>query len=107
MGEVTSADDQARFEVLPFPGIVEEAARLPRPVRVTITCSPVHGPDRAVEVATRLRQLEHSLTVHIAARMVRDRDHLDQLLAGLTDAGVDDLFLIGGGIDHPGGGDAP
>jgi methylenetetrahydrofolate reductase (NADPH) len=101
MGEVTSADDQARFEVLPFPGIVEEAARLPRPVRVTITCSPVHGPDRAVEVATRLRQLEHSLTVHIAARMVRDRDHLDQLLAGLTDAGVDDLFLIGGDIDDP------
>jgi methylenetetrahydrofolate reductase (NADPH) len=101
MGEVTPAEDRARFEVLPFPGIAEEAARLPRPVRVTITCSPMHGPDRAVEVAVRLRQLDHSLTVHVAARMVRDRDHLGQLLAGLTDAGVDDLFLIGGDIHDP------
>jgi methylenetetrahydrofolate reductase (NADPH) len=101
MGEVTSAEDRARFEVLPFAGIVEEAARLPRPVRVTITCSPMHGPDRAVEVAVRMRQLGHSLTVHVAARMVRDRDHLGQLLAGLADAGVDDLFLIAGDIDEP------
>jgi len=101
MGEVTPAEDRARFEVLPFPGIVEEAARLPQPVRVTITCSPKHGPDRAVELAAWLRQLDHSLTVHVAARMVRDRDHLGRLLAGLADAGVDDLFLIGGDIDDP------
>jgi methylenetetrahydrofolate reductase (NADPH) len=101
MGEVTPAEDRARFEVLPFPGIVDEAARLPRPVRVTVTCSPKHGPDRAVEAAGRLRQLDHSVTVHVAARMVRDRDHLGRLLAGLADAGVDDLFLIGGDIEDP------
>ena len=101
MGEVTPAEDRARFEVLPFPGIVEEAARLPRPVRVTVTCSPKQGPDRAVEVAAGLRRLDHSVTVHVAARMVRDRDHLGRLLAGLTDAGVDDLFLIGGDIEDP------
>jgi methylenetetrahydrofolate reductase (NADPH) len=101
MGDVTPAEDRARFEVLPFPGIVEEAARLPRPIRVTVTCSPKHGPDRAVEAAGGLRRLDHSVTVHVAARMVRDRDHLGQLLAGLTDAGVDDLFLIGGDIEDP------
>jgi methylenetetrahydrofolate reductase (NADPH) len=101
MGEVTPPEDRARFEVLPFPGIVEEAARLPRPVRVTVTCSPMQGPDRATEAAGGLRQLEHSVTVHVAARMVRDRDHLGRLLAGLTDAGVDDLFLIGGDIESP------
>lgn len=101
MGEITPAEDGARFEVLPFSGIVEEAARLPRPVRVTVTCSPKHGPDRAVEAAAKLRQLDHSVTVHVAARMVRDRDHLDRLLAGLTDAGVDDLFLIGGDVEDP------
>jgi hypothetical protein len=33
--------------------------------------------------------------------MVRDRDHLGRLLAGLTDAGVDDLFLIGGDSEGP------
>jgi methylenetetrahydrofolate reductase (NADPH) len=98
-GEVTSAEDRARFEVLPFPGIVEEAARLPRSARVTVTCSPKHGPDGAVEAAVRLRQLGHALTVHVAARMVRDGDHLDRLLVSIADAGVDDLFLIGGDVE--------
>jgi methylenetetrahydrofolate reductase (NADPH) len=101
MAEITPADDRARFEVLPFDDIAEEAARLPRAVRVTVTCSPKHGPDRGVETAARLRQLGHSLTVHVAARMVRDRDHLDQLLAGMADAGVEDLFLIAGDVEEP------
>jgi methylenetetrahydrofolate reductase (NADPH) len=101
MGEVTPAEDRARFEVLPFPRIVEEAAGLPQPARVTVTCSPQHGPDRAVEAAIRMRQLGHFLTVHVAARMVRDPDHLGQLLASLADAGIDDLFLIGGDIEEP------
>jgi methylenetetrahydrofolate reductase (NADPH) len=101
MGEVTPADDRARFEVLPFRDIVEEAAGLPRPAGVTVTCSPQHGPDHGVETAARLRELGHSLTVHVAARMVRDREHLDQLLDGLADAGIDDLFLIGGDIEDP------
>lgn len=101
MAEITSADDRARFEVLPFDDIVEEAARLPRAVRVAVTCSPKHGPDRGLETAARLRQLGHSLTVHVAARMVRDRDHLDGLLAGMADAGIGDLFLIGGDVEEP------
>jgi methylenetetrahydrofolate reductase (NADPH) len=92
--------DRARFEVLPFPGIVEEAERLPREVRVTVTCSPKHGPDRAVETACRLGKLGHSATAHVAARMVRDRAHLDQLLADMAEAEVDDLFLIGGDIEE-------
>ena len=101
MAEITPADDRARFEVLPFDDIVAEAARLPRAVRVAVTCSPKHGPDHGVETAARLRQLGHSVTVHVAARMVRDRDHLERLLAGIGDAGIEDLFLIGGDVDEP------
>jgi methylenetetrahydrofolate reductase (NADPH) len=92
---------RARFEVLPFAGIEEEAAKLPRPIRLAVTCSPVHGPDRGVEVATELCGSGHSVTVHVAARMVRDREHLDALLAGMADACVDDLFLIGGDAEQP------
>jgi methylenetetrahydrofolate reductase (NADPH) len=101
MAEITPADDRARFEVLPFEDIVAEAAQLPRTVRVSITCSPKHGPDGALEMATRLCGLGHSPTVHVAARMVRDRDHLDRLLAGMADAGVEDLFLIAGDVEEP------
>jgi methylenetetrahydrofolate reductase (NADPH) len=101
MVEITPADDRARFEVLPFEDIAAEAARLPRPVRVTVTCSAKHGPDSGVETAARLRELGHSVTVHIAARMVRDRDHLDRLLAGMADVEVEDLFLIAGDVEQP------
>jgi methylenetetrahydrofolate reductase (NADPH) len=52
-------------------------------------------------MAARLCQLGHSPTVHVAARMVRDRDHLDRLLAGMSDAGIEDLFLIAGDVEQP------
>ncbi|MFZ1997045.1 MAG: methylenetetrahydrofolate reductase [Solirubrobacteraceae bacterium] len=98
---VTSVLEPVRFEVLPFARSVEEAARLPENVRLTVTCSPKHGPDRSIEVAGRLRELGHHVTVHVAARMVSDRDHLDRILAAMAQAGADDLFLIGGDADPP------
>ncbi|HEY3726222.1 MAG TPA: methylenetetrahydrofolate reductase [Solirubrobacteraceae bacterium] len=98
----TSFDDHVQYEVLPFARSEEQAAQLPHPVRLTITCSPKHGPDRSVEFATRLCALGHCLTVHVAARMIRDRDHLDSLMEGMAEAGVDDLFLIGGDPDPVG-----
>jgi methylenetetrahydrofolate reductase (NADPH) len=93
----------ARFEVMPFARGEEEAAELPERVRLTVTCSPKHGIDRTVEVATRLRALGHAVTVHLAARMVRDRTHLDALLAAMAQAGVDDAFVIGGDATPPHG----
>ena len=99
----TFLQDRARFEVLPLGRSEDEARALPRPVRLTVTCSPKHGPDEAVAVAGRLRELGHAVTVHVAARMVRDRAHLDALLAAMAQAGSDDLFLIGGDANPPHG----
>jgi methylenetetrahydrofolate reductase (NADH) len=93
-----------RFEILPLGRSEEEAARLPQSVRLTVTCSPRHGPDHSVAVAGRLHALGHAVTVHVAARMVRDQAHVDELLAGLRAAGVDDLFLVGGDADPAVGG---
>ncbi len=93
--------EPARFEVLPFARSLEEAAQLPEKVRLTITCSPKHGPDRSVEMGAQLREMGHHVTVHVAARMVTDREHLDRILAAMAQAGVDDLFLIGGDADPP------
>jgi methylenetetrahydrofolate reductase (NADPH) len=93
-----------RFEVLPLGKSEQEAAALPGPVRLTVTCSPKLGPDRSVEVAGRLRELGHAVTVHVAARMVRDRSHVDEFLAAMATAGVNDVFVIGGDADPPVGG---
>jgi methylenetetrahydrofolate reductase (NADPH) len=91
------------MEVLPLGRGEEEAARLPEPVRMTVTCSPRHGPDRSVAVARRLSEGGHAVTVHLAARMVRDHAHLDDLLSEMARAGVDDVFLIGGDATPPHG----
>jgi methylenetetrahydrofolate reductase (NADPH) len=90
-----------RFEILPVGRGEHEAEQLRTPLHLTVTCSPKHGPDHTVEAAKRLSALGHAVTVHIAARMVRDPDHLDELLAGMAEAGVDDMFLIGGDADPP------
>lgn len=97
------SEDDSRFEVLPLGKSEEQAAQLPEPVRLTVTCSPKHGPDRSAEVGGRLHALGHRVTVHVAARMVRDRAHVDQLLAALAEGGCDDLFLVGGDADPPEG----
>ena len=97
----SSADPDIRFEVLPLGKSEQEAADLPEPVRLTVTCSPKHGPDRSVEVAARLRALGHTVTAHVAARMVADDGHVDRLLAAMKSAGIDDMFLIGGDADQP------
>ena len=90
-----------RFEVLPFARAEDEAAKLPEHVRLTVTCSPTHGLDCTIETATRLRLLGHAVTVHLAARMILDRDHLDRVLATMSDGGIDDALVIGGDATPP------
>ncbi len=90
-----------RFEILPLGRGEEEAARLPEAAALTVTCSPRHGPDQAVEVGARLQALGHTVTVHIAARMVRDSAHAEALLHSLTAAGIEDAFVIGGDTKVP------
>jgi methylenetetrahydrofolate reductase (NADPH) len=98
-----AAPHLSRFEVLPLGRSEEEAAQLGRPARLTVTCSPKHGPDRSVEVARRLSDLGHAVTVHLAARMIRDRAHVDGLLAEMAEARVEDVLLIGGDATPPHG----
>lgn len=92
---------EPQFEILPFPRGEEQASRLPEPLALTVTCSPRHGPDQAVEVAARLREMGHTVTVHVAARMVRGPEHADALLGRMAEAGVTDAFVIGGDTRDP------
>ena len=90
-----------RFEVMPFGRAVDEAGQLPEPVRLTVTCSPKHGLDESIVVAGQLRGQGHEVTLHLAARMVRDRAHFDSLLAEMARLGIDDAFVIAGDADPP------
>jgi methylenetetrahydrofolate reductase (NADPH) len=87
--------------VLPFRSSLEQAAAIATPLRLTLTASAKHGIDRSVDYAERLRALGHGVTLHLAARMVRDREHLDAILARTSAAGIDDLFVVGGDVPEP------
>jgi hypothetical protein len=67
---MSSPDDRVRPEVLPFARGEEQAAELPHPVRLTVTCSAEHGPDRSVELARSECVLGHgpSPSIHSARR---------------------------------------
>jgi methylenetetrahydrofolate reductase (NADPH) len=85
-----------RYELLPF-GRAEAEARAPsRPLTLTVTCSPRQGVDGSLEFACKLARLGHKVVLHLAARMVRSVGHLDAVLRQMDDAGIHDLFLIGG-----------
>ena len=90
-----------RYEILPFGKGPEQAAGLETPLHLTITTSPKHGVDRSVDVALRVREAGHTVTLHLAARMVRGEDHLTEILERTRGAGIDDLFVIGGDAPEP------
>jgi methylenetetrahydrofolate reductase (NADPH) len=90
-----------KYEVLPFGTVHEQAAQLDEPVRLTITTSPKHGIDRSLEFAGPLRKAGHGVTLHLAARMLRDAVHLETILERCRELGIDDLFVIGGDSPEP------
>lgn len=98
-----SAYCACRYEVLPFRSSAEQAAEIAPPLRLTVTASAKHGMDRSVDHALTLRTLGHHVTLHLAARMVESRQHLETILSRTSEAGIDDLFVIGGDAHAPRG----
>lgn len=87
---------ELRYETMPFGQLEEQAAVLSRPLTLTVTCSPKHGVERTLDVGHELRAMGHTVVVHVAARMVRGRGHVDEILGRMSETGIHDLFLVGG-----------
>jgi len=97
--------DQAYMEVFPTKTIVDRLIHIPRHSYVSITCSPVHGLEPTLQMVEELRALPEErqlkLVPHIAARMVRDKGHLRELLARLEAARVESVFVPAGDAPRP------
>ncbi len=97
--------DQAYVEVFPTPTILDRLIHIPRHSYVSITCSPVKGLEPTLELMEKLRALPEErrlkLIPHIAARMVRDKGHLREILARLEAARVESVFVPGGDAPRP------
>ncbi len=92
-----------RYELLPLDGVAERAAQLPDGATVTVTCSPAKGQDVTVDVACDLAASGFRVVPHLAARRVRSACHLEQVVQRLEEAGVDDVFVVGGDGGEPDG----
>ena len=109
MGPSTRANlrqvmEEASYEILPFAGVADRVlAHVPRTVRLTVTTTQAKGLDRTVDVAVALACEGYRSAPHLAARLVRNEQHLRDLVGRLDDAGVDGVFVIGGDAPEPAG----
>jgi len=89
----------AIYELVPVAGMEDAAAALPPRTSVTVTASPRHGIDATVRAAEWLAAQGHDVCPHLAARSIRDRAHLADILARLHAAGIRKAFVVGGDGD--------
>lgn len=93
-----------RVEIIPSQGIVDRVvAEVALTTTLTVTCLPHHGIERTVRTATQLSGLGYTVIPHFAARSVESRTELTGLLRECTDAGIGEVFVIGGDRNHPAG----
>jgi methylenetetrahydrofolate reductase (NADPH) len=96
-GELAELLDGSRLEVIPMGGIERAVVGAVRAgTRLTITCSPSKGVDPTLDLAERLCAGGYEVVPHLAARTVRGRDHLEEILGRLSAMAIGRLFVIGG-----------
>lgn len=94
----------ATYEVLPFKSTEETVlAYVPADVALTVTTTEAKGLGPTVELAARLRRSGYVVAPHLAARLVRDRAHLIDLVDQLHEADVTGIFVIAGDAAEPAG----
>jgi methylenetetrahydrofolate reductase (NADPH) len=92
-----------RFELVPLKGAEEQAVHLPRGATVTVTSSPRRGLEPTIELCERLAVAGFSPVPHVSARLMADRAHLGEVTSRLVEAGVREVFVIGGDGDEAAG----
>jgi methylenetetrahydrofolate reductase (NADPH) len=90
------------FELVPLKGAMAHAAALPSGATVAVTASPAKGMDATIALTEQLQAAGFRPVPHLSARMIRDRAHLADLMAGLTSMAVGRVFVVGGDAKDPG-----
>jgi methylenetetrahydrofolate reductase (NADPH) len=102
--QLAAALRDATYEVLPFKTAEEKVlADVPTNVALTVTTTEAKGLGPTLDLAVRLTAAGYRAAPHLAARLVRDRTHLSDLVAQLREAGIDRVFVIGGDAAEPAG----
>jgi methylenetetrahydrofolate reductase (NADPH) len=101
---VESALREASYEVLPLRNAEDAVVEhVPRDVPLTITTTEAKGLTPTIGLAERLSRHGFAATPHLAARLVRDKAHLTDIVARLRAAGVNGVFVVAGDAAEPAG----
>ncbi len=100
---LVEALSQPRFELIPMEGASGRAAYLPKGAKVAISCSPRRGIESTLLLGEELLERGFRIVPHIAARLVADRAHLEEIVRRLDDLKVREVFVIGGDARKPAG----
>lgn len=90
------------FELVPLKNLDEAVSALPVGAEVSVTASPAKGLSETVAISERLAEQGYRVIPHIAARMIRDQAHVNELANWFTQAGITKMFLVGGDAEEPG-----
>lgn len=94
---------EAYMEIFPADSIEERLQVLKRGSYVAVTCSPSKGVTETLDISERLANRGFKVVPHIAAKMVRDKAHLNEIMARLADMSVQSIFVPGGDAPKPAG----
>src|SRR5712692_9155414 len=93
-----------RYEVFPVDGIADEVvAHIPTEIKVAVTSSPRRGIEATLRLCEELTSAQFHVAPHLAARLIKDEQHLRDILERLFAIGVRDVFAIAGDADQPAG----
>jgi len=92
---------EAYMEVFPTDTIEAKLDVLEPGSYVAVTCSPTKGVDVTLDMSERLALRGFKVVPHVAAKMVRDRAHLREIVAHLNDLPIISIFVPGGDAEAP------
>lgn len=91
-----------RFELIPLGSALRQAPFLPEGATVSVTASPGKTLEDTIDLAVEFTQLGFKSIPHLSARMTRDRDHVESMLARIAAEGIDEVFVVGGDAEQRG-----
>ena len=92
---------EAYMEIFPTATIEARLDVLEPGSYVAVTCSPSKGVAETLNMSERLAKRGFKVVPHIAARMVRDKAHLGEIMAHLNDLPIVSIFVPGGDAPQP------
>ena len=92
-----------RFELIPMEGAIERTTYLPEDAKVAVTCSPTHGIEATLQFSEELLGNGFEAVPHLAARLVADGAHLEEIAYRLEGLNIEEIFVIGGDAREPAG----